>query len=111
MEKIDGVSRNRVKGTVVNIYEWEMSWQGLESDSNSEYYSNYTESCLAVNGLMLGKVSNIGRVKLCPLFDKHRTSLATGCRTHRASKPFIDCDYAILIGVSNIKKVTRFTGL
>ena len=68
-------------------------------------YCNYTELRLAVNGLMLGKVSNIGRVKLCPLFDKGRTGLATRCRTHRAIKPFIDCDYAILIHVSNIKNV------
>ena len=54
---------------------------------------------------MLGKVSSIRSVKLCPLFDKHRTGLATGCRTHRAIKPFIDGDYAILIRVSNIENV------
>jgi len=29
----------------------------------------------------------------------------------RAIKPFFDRDYGILIRVSNIKKVTRFTGL
>jgi hypothetical protein len=68
-------------------------------------YSNYTELRLAVDGLVLGKVSNIRRVKLCPLLDKHRTGLAIGCRTHRAIKPFFHRDFAILIRVSNIKKV------
>ena len=52
---------------------------------------------------MLGKVSNVRNVKLCPLFDKVRTGLVAGCRTHGAIEPFFHCDYAILIRVSNIK--------
>ena len=60
---------------------------------------------LAVNSLILGKVSNIRRVKLCPLLDKLRTALATGCRTNWAIKPFLDCDHTIVIRVSNIEKV------
>jgi hypothetical protein len=75
---------------------------------DAELDSNYTKLRLAVNGLILqvGKVSNILRVELWPLLDEHRTGPATGCRLHRAIKLFFDCDYAILIRVSNIKKVT-----
>jgi hypothetical protein len=85
--------------------------QQLDSDSNSSYYSNYTELSLAVNGLVLGKVSNIRRIKPCPLLDKHRTGLATGCGTHRAIEPFSHRDYAILVRVSSIKEFAAKKGL
>ena len=67
--------------------------------------SNYTYLRLAVNGLVLGEVSDIRSVELCPLFNEHRASLASGCRTCRAIKPFFHSDYAIVIRVRDIKNV------
>ena len=86
-----------------------MTTTRLESATYSNYNLNRITLGLAVNGLTLGKVSNVGRVELCPLLDKHRTGLVSGSRTNWTIKPFFDRDHAILIRVSDIEKVTAKT--
>ena len=69
LEKVYALSRNlnRTQAKTTSIVE---VGNVARICGNSNTSSNYTGLRLPVNGLVLGKVSNIRRVKLRPLLDK-----------------------------------------
>jgi hypothetical protein len=80
------------------------------SMGNAVLDRNYTELRLAVNGLILGKVSNIRRVVLCPMLDEHQTGLATEVeRTGLSSHSIVIMPslFASVISKSSLCKTIR----